>query len=490
MQDGGSGFADEVVGVGGDLLDVILEDVDDIGKAGGVLDAAFGEGAAVVEAEEQVVFRQADAFEQFGAGPIVDFDGDFLENLGERLGQFIEGTLDETGEFGFADMMGHGYNRASNHSVPGASRHVRGAGFGQVKPGAFVNRGITTEKARVGCHGMQIERGRSWGGVLAAVMLALALSGCGTPSFLITPVQNPTRLQEVAVRAGKGWMPEKVAIIEVEGMLANARAGGFLQPAENPLSLFVEQLDRAASDVKVKAVVLRINSPGGTVTASDTMYQKVVEFRAKTGKPVIASAQEVMASGAYYVACGCDRIVVHPTSVVGSIGVIFNTFDFSGTMAKIGLREQAIKSGPLKDMGSPFQPLTPGARQALQEMVDEYFQRFVGVVISRRKLAEKPVMPLAADDAGIFSGRVFSGERAVALGLADDTGLLEDAIAAARRAGNAPGSAVIMYKRAYGDHSSIYASTAIRAPRSDVLRLELPGAGEALPAGFYYLWRP
>jgi protease-4 len=172
--------------------------------------------------------------------------------------------------------------------------------------------------------------------IVAVSALALAGGGCGTPSFLITPVSHTQKLREMQVSGGSGR--DKIALIEVEGVLINARTGGFLQPTENKVSLFKEQLARAASDDKVKAVVLRVNSPGGTVTASDTMYEMLTRFRERTGKPVIASLQEVAASGGYYVACAADQIVASPTSVVGSIGVIFNTFDASRGLDKIGIR--------------------------------------------------------------------------------------------------------------------------------------------------------
>ena len=122
---------------------------------------------------------------------------------------------------------------------------------------------------------------------LAAVALAIVLAGCGTPSFVITPVQNTNVMQEIEVQPGKGGA--KVAMIEVEGMLMNARSGGFLQPSENPLSLFTQQLEQAARDNSVKAVVLRVNSPGGTVTTSDAMFQLIERFRQQTHKPVLAS---------------------------------------------------------------------------------------------------------------------------------------------------------------------------------------------------------
>jgi protease IV len=316
------------------------------------------------------------------------------------------------------------------------------------------------------------------------IFVSLAvLTGCGVPSFLITPVRNTNALQEVQADTRKGYDKDKIAIIEVEGMLINARSGGFLQPTENPLSIFTQQLEQAARDPQVKAVVLRVNSPGGTVTTSDAMYELLMRFRAKTKKPVIASLQEVAASGGYYVACASDRIMAQPTTVVGSIGVIFNTFNFTGTMNKIGASSVAIKSGPLKDMGSPFKPITDEERAVMQGMVDDYYARFVHVVTKHRKID-------ATKQRTITDGRVFSGDRAQQLGLVDDLGLLEDALATARKMANAPRAKPIMYKRPFGYRGSIYADTSTPQPQAtNVTKLELPG-GPWLPTGFYYLWTP
>ena len=310
--------------------------------------------------------------------------------------------------------------------------------------------------------------------------LCLSLAGCGIPSFLITPVQNANTFQEYEVEKGKGG---KIALIEVDGMLVNAGAGGFLQPTENPLSNFTQLMKHAAKDDDVKAVVLRVNSPGGTVTTSDAMYEIVRRFRAKTHKPVVASCQEVAASGAYYVSLAADRIVAQPTSVIGSIGVIFNTFNFEGTMNKIGARSEAIKSGPLKDMGSPFRALGSEERQVMQGMVDEYYARFVELLTERRKITDPDTLKTTTD------GRVFSGARAKQLGLVDDLGLLEDALDTARKMADAPKATVVMYKRPHGYRGSIYADTDIPQPQTNVTKLELPG-GPWLPIGFYYLWNP
>jgi protease IV len=311
--------------------------------------------------------------------------------------------------------------------------------------------------------------------------LSLLVAGCGTSSLLITPVSNTSELKQVTVQEGD--LTGKVAIISVEGMLMDERATGLLQQSENPLSMFVQQLDQAAEDDSIKAVVLRVNSPGGSVTTSDTMYDALVRFREKTHKPVIASAQELDASGAFYVSCGADKIFVCPTSIVGSIGVIFDSFDLQGTLDKLGVQTDAIKSAPLKDMGSPYRHLTPEARQVMQGMVDEYFARFKNIVVQNRGIKDGQTLTLVTD------GRVFSGERAVELGLADQVGRLNDAVDLAKKMAGIPNGEVIMYKRPYGYSGSIYADMSMPAPRSNDLNLNLP-MSHWLPDGFYYLWQP
>jgi protease-4 len=320
---------------------------------------------------------------------------------------------------------------------------------------------------------------------LSFCLLAILCTGCG--SFLITPVTNSNELDQVQVKSGGVFNGSKIAIVEVEGLIANAKSSGFLQPTENPVSLFVQELDAAADDSSVKAVVLRVNSPGGTVTASDLLYQELLRFKAKTHKPVVASAQEVCASGAFYVSCGADRIVAQPTSILGSIGVIFNTLDLTDAMAKLGLRSETIKDekGTYKDLGSPFHHMTDDERKVMQAMVEEDFSRFQNVVATNRH---------PPDLAAVTNGQVFSGERAKDLGLVDQVGLLDDAIATAKDMAHAPGASVVMYKRPYGYEGSIYAESHVNAPQAQAenrtLTINLPGNEDFIPTGLYYLWRP
>ncbi len=300
----------------------------------------------------------------------------------------------------------------------------------------------------------------------------------------MTPVENPSGLDEVQVQGGRGLFAKKIAIVEVEGMILNAKTTGLFSSADNPLNLFTQEMDAAAADPSVRAVVLRVNSPGGAVGTSDTMYDEVMKFRERTGKPVIASAQELDASGAYYVSCACDKIVVHPAGLMGSVGVIFEDFDLVGTLNILGIKPETIKSAELKDIGSPFKHMTDKERGVLQGLVDGYFARFKGIVSDRRSIKDPDALALVSD------GRVFSGEEAVKLHLADQVGRLDDAIDLAKQMAKVPDAEVVMFKRPYGGSGSIYADLQQPVPQAGVTRLELPQSSATLPGGFYYLWVP
>jgi protease-4 len=262
----------------------------------------------------------------------------------------------------------------------------------------------------------------------------------------------------------------------------NAKSSGLLSDGDNPVSLFREKLDAAAEDKHVKAVVLRINSPGGAVTASDIMYQDLVNFRKETAKPVVACMMDVAASGAYYLAMGSDRVYAHPTTVTGSIGVIMSLYNASGLLSKIGLASDPIKSGPNKDLGNPARPMTPEERAILQGMVDSFYGQFVGIVAKGRGLPEDDVRQLA-------DGRVYTGLDAKKLHLVDEVGYLEDAIQAARDMAGVQDARVVVFDRGNGFRGSIYAGMPKIPSKIDV-KLDLPGFNATSGAAFMYLWEP
>jgi protease-4 len=313
--------------------------------------------------------------------------------------------------------------------------------------------------------------------------LALLLAGCFN-GILLKPTHVGGPLEETVVADADHLLcRDKIAIIEVDGMLMNVRSSGLFGDGENPVSAFREKLDEARYDKHVKAVVLRINSPGGAVTASDIMYQDLLHFRRDTHKPVVACMMDVAASGAYYLAMGCDKVYAHPTTVTGSIGVIMSLYNASGLFEKIGVCSNPIKSGPNKDLGNPARPMTEEERAILQGMVDSFYAQFVNVVVKGRNLPEERVRALA-------DGRVYTGIDAKQLGLVDEVGYLEDAIGAAKDMACVKDAAIVAYDRCEGFRGSIY-TAAPRIPSQVRVKLDVPGlTAPTAGAAFMYLWEP
>lgn len=310
---------------------------------------------------------------------------------------------------------------------------------------------------------------------------ALATTGCFN-GLLLKPVHVNVPLEQVVVAEPHGcFCRHKVALIDVSGLIVNASSTSLLGDGENPVSLFRERLDAAAADPRVKAVVLRINSPGGAVTASDIMHQDLVNFRKSTNKPVVACMMDVAASGGYYLAMGCDRVYAHPTTVTGSIGVIMSLYNASGLLTKLGVCSNPIKSGPNKDLGNPAREMTEEERAILQGMVNAFYDQFVRVVADGRHLPEERVRALA-------DGRIYNGIQAKELGLVDEVGYLEDAIQTALDLACLPDAKVVAYDRCEGYRGSIYAGMP-KIPSQIQVKLDVPGVGSH-GAMFMYLWEP
>jgi protease-4 len=321
---------------------------------------------------------------------------------------------------------------------------------------------------------------------LSPLVLVVLAVGCGPTAYKITPVPVDRTLDETTLINEGGLSPAKIALLDVDGVLLDTRKPSFFEEGENPVSLFTEKLDKAAEDPAVRAVVLRINSPGGGVTASDLMYQELQTFKSRTGgkRPMVAVLMGVAASGGYYIACGADRIVAQPTTVTGSIGVIMQLFSFSGTMDKIGAEATAIKSGPMKDAGSPFKRLRPEEREVFQGLVNQYYDRFVSVVTRGRPNLTEEQVRKAAD------GRVYSARQALDLGLVDEIGTLRDALSGVKMKIGAARVKVVIYHRPLGWRPNVYAQTPPAAPQVNVVNVQIP-EGLLLPqAQFMYLWAP
>lgn len=322
---------------------------------------------------------------------------------------------------------------------------------------------------------------------LCPVLWLVFLAGCGPTSFVITPISIKQELTEDVVLRESPWAVKKVALIDVDGVLQNARSSSLLGAAgENPVSLFKEKLDKAARDADVRAVVLRINSPGGGVTATDLMYNELRRFREQTGKPVIASMLDLAASGGYYLACGADKIYALPTTVTGSIGVIMLAPEFSGTMAKIGVHMNVIKSGEMKDMASMFREMNDKDRAVLQSLIDGMYARFLDVVAQSRKSVDRDSLR------GLADGRVYLGNDAKKLGLIDEVGTVTDALAAAKDAAGLASAnvKVVEYSRPLSYRPNVYAQSDQPPGQVNLINVQLPEWLTGPAPQLMYIWAP
>ena len=318
---------------------------------------------------------------------------------------------------------------------------------------------------------------------LGAALLALvvAVGGCSVVSVDLTPRIKP--LEEETVE-GRGTA--KILLTDVSGFITDdpPSSGLGLGPSPPRVPLLVrlrEELKKAAEDKDVRALVVRLNTPGGTVTASDIIYRELMLFRERTKVPVVAVMMDVAASGGYYIALAADTIVAHPTTVTGSIGTIMITANVEGLMQKLGVAANTIKSAEHKDMGSPFRTLTPEERGIFQSVIDELQRQFVGKVIERRGIP--------ADTArGLADGRIYTAQQALGHRLVDAIGYVPDAIEAARRASGASETKVIVYKRPRQYRATYYAEARSEASTFEGVAHFTAVAGTG--PKFLYLWAP
>lgn len=310
-----------------------------------------------------------------------------------------------------------------------------------------------------------------------ALLFGSMLAGC-TFNFPLFPGPGP--LQETQV-SGSG--KPKVLLIEITGMISSQDGDG-LVPTPGLLSHLKEELTRAGKDDDIKAVVLRINSPGGTVTASDIIHHELKTFKASRKIPVIATMMDVGASGGYYIAAAADTVFAHPSTVTGSIGVIMLTVNARGLLEKVGLEATAVTSGPRKDMGSPFRAMTPEERAIFQDLIDSMYQRFLTVVQEGRpKLSMDQIKKLA-------DGRVYTGEQAKAAGLVDEIGYLEDAVEAAKKRAGLTEARVVMYRRPGEYSNNIYSKVAGMNGWTALGQLDVLSFVRGGTPQFMYLWMP
>ena len=233
---------------------------------------------------------------------------------------------------------------------------------------------------------------------------------------------------------------DAVAVVKVVGPIMSGERTGLLAPNGAYSDEIVRQLERAGNSDSVKAVVLRVDSPGGGVTASDEVYNQVMKLRKERGKPVVASMGSVAASGGYYVSAAADKIIANSTAITGSIGVITVLPNLEGLMDKLGVRAEVFTSGPHKD-SSTFRPLDQEGREIIKGVVTDFYQRFVSVVAQGRGMDEEAVRALA-------DGRIYTARQAKEARLIDDYGDMEEAVRLAASMGGIAGEPRIIEYRA------------------------------------------
>lgn len=330
--------------------------------------------------------------------------------------------------------------------------------------------------------------------VVSGLVLAASLAGGCLPNRVVLDLagsDGKLAEREVMSDAGGG---SKIAMIDVDGLLSHAPGPAIIAGSGNTVDELVSRLDKAEKDTSVRAVILRINSPGGTVAASDTMYREIMGFRERSRKPVVVSMAEIATSGGYYIALAADRIIAQPSSITGSIGVLIQTVNFSKGMAMIGIEGRAVTSGANKDLANPLAPVREEQYRVLQGTVDEFYGAFRALVAERRTGIDAARLDEIAD------GRVFTGMTALREGLVDANGGLREAFAEAKSLAGVERARLVKYHiegrvpaspyatASAPDHSpaaaGVGAGTQVNLVQVNIDRAMLPSAG------FYYLWTP
>ncbi len=331
--------------------------------------------------------------------------------------------------------------------------------------------------------------------LLLAIILLANLGGLFKSFTHLSGIGGPhqrsggPRLEEVVLEDNDA--SDKIAVIPIEGIISGQLGdrGGY-----SLVDVVKAQLDRAEDDKKVKAVILKVDSPGGEVLASDEIAHAITEFQSHAGKPVIVSMGSLAASGGYYVSAPCEWIVANELTITGSIGVIMHGWNYRGLMDKVGLAPEVYKSGKFKDMMSGSREpgsVTPEERAMVQKLIDETFAKFKSVVAEGRKNAHennKDGQALAANWTDYADGRVLSGKEAFTLGFVDQLGTFDDAVAKAEELGGVKAQAnLIEYRRRtdLAELFNMFGQSESRAFKVD-LGLDLP----KLQAGRMYFLSP
>ncbi|MCP4644939.1 MAG: signal peptide peptidase SppA [bacterium] len=294
--------------------------------------------------------------------------------------------------------------------------------------------------------------------VILACCAALVMNGCvmfNSVGFSLLGDSKSTLTQRTVVPAEGRLTKKKVLMVDIAGVIDAQSGDGLLSGYEPSLVESVRSvIELAREDENIEAILLRIDSPGGGVTATDIVYNELMRYKEDEEVPIVAALMQMAASGGYYLACTSDRIVAHPTTLTGSISVISHHLNVEGLMGKVGVESEVIKTGDKKDMGSLFRSMTEEEKAIFQSLADDCQQRFIDVVDEGRPGLDREQVATLAD------GRIFSTPQAVEAGLVDEVGYLEDAFESAKELAGLDDASLVVYTRRGGDAYNIYSPTA------------------------------
>lgn len=270
--------------------------------------------------------------------------------------------------------------------------------------------------------------------IFVGLFLFYSLAQISTSSFL---VPNEREWNEEVYQKGA---LERLALLEVEGVITNAsQGGGLFSSSLYNHDTFLKQLEHAYKDERIKGIVLKVNSPGGGVVESDEIYQTIRDLKAEHDKPLVVYMSNTAASGGYYISALADEIYANRSTITGSIGVIISSLNYQELAEKWGVKDQTFTSGPHKDIMSPMKEMSAEERQIMQSIVDEMYDNFIDVIVEGRGMSKDKVLQLA-------DGRIYTGTQAKEVGLVDELGFLDDAIEGATALAKIENPTVIRYE--------------------------------------------
>lgn len=315
--------------------------------------------------------------------------------------------------------------------------------------------------------------------LLLIIFISFLLAGCMPQIHL--DFLGKEKIQEVVLVKSKAR--EKILILDISGIITSSPNPGIFSKEGDMLSQVYYRLEKAAEDKRIKAVILRLDTPGGEVTTSDILYNEILKFKEKTRIPVVGLMMGLAASGGYYLASACDFIIAHPSTITGSIGVISIFPNLQELMAKIGVKVNVIKSGEMKDSGSTFREMTEEEKKIFQGVVDELYQKFLDVVYQKRKdLLSLDKLRKIAD------GRIYTAHQAYELKLVDEIGYFDSALKKALALASLKEAQVVAYTYYPLRKTNIYATKLESFQLFENKNFE--DIFRSLKSGFYYLWLP